>query len=146
MKFLCVFCGNFFVLWWGWLFVFAFSTLEIALLRLYFLTAICGSISLVLSFVILCTTPELLNFISQNHSESKRHARDTTGRFSELPCDPVHFSPIGTADTDLSAGISRDDQPLPAHPDNLHRLCGSFTSANSGTCTNPTWFQPPAQR
>lgn len=71
-------------------------------------------------------------------SESKRHGPQTpTGHLSEPPCDPARFSPTGTTYTDFSAGISRDDQPLPAHPDNLHWFCGSLTSAHSGTAPVP---------
>jgi hypothetical protein len=54
--------------------------------------------------------------------------------------------PTGTTHTDPSAGISRDDQPLPTHPDNLHRLSGSLTSAHSGTYASPTGIQPPAMQ
>lgn len=115
----------------------AFSALGTTTVRLCFLGPSCGSISLI---PLSCWVhpPQIHKFITQSHRGSKRHGpQATTGHFAEPPCDPAYFSPTGTTYTDLSAGISRDDQPLPAHPDNLHRLCGSLTSAHSGTCTSP---------
>lgn len=105
-----------------------------------FLGSFCGNISL-----IPLSSKTIQFYHSKSYSESKRHGpQTTTGHLSKPPCDAALFSPTGTTYTDFSAGISRDDQPLPAHPDNLHWFCGSLTSAHSGTCTSPTWFQPPA--